>query len=58
MPRPVKTTMPDTPIPPVSGSPGRVPLVTTIPLAGPKVKNEASNNPGPMTAPSAQGPTR
>lgn len=56
MKRPVKTTMPDTPIPPTTGSKGRVDLVTKIAVGGPQAPNRGSNNPGPMTAPSAQGP--
>lgn len=57
-PRPVKTQMPPTPIPPTTGSRGAVRLITTLPLAYPAAPNRASNNPGSMTAPSAQGPLR
>lgn len=39
-------------------SKGPVTVVMTIPVATPSDKNRPSNDPGPMTAPSAQGPNR
>ena len=58
MNRPVKTQMPATPIPSKDGSPG-IKTVKNLGNLGAKVTPlKPSNNPGPMTAPSAQGPTR
>lgn len=60
MDRPVRTQMPATPIPPTSGSKGAVEYVTHVDL--PNVHSPEnicpSNDPGPLTAPSSQGPER
>lgn len=57
--RPVNTQMPHTPIPPTTGSKGGPKLVTNLGTLGGKVAPlTPSNSPGPMTAPSAQGPVQ
>ena len=57
MARPVRTQMPDTPIPSKDGSGGEPKLVTNLGTLGATVTPlQPSNDPGPMTAPSAQGP--
>lgn len=56
MERPVKTTMPQTPIPPTTGSKGTVQLVTHIPVGGKDLPITQVEDPGPLTAPSTQGP--
>lgn len=59
MKRPVNTQMPATPIPSSQGSAGRAKLVTNFGDMGATVPKRLSvEKPGPLTAPSAQGPTR
>lgn len=60
--RPVNTQMPKTPIPPTTGSGGSPKLVTKLDLGGSGVTFRTPRppltQPGPQTAPSAQGPVR
>lgn len=57
--RPVNTQMPKTPIPPTRGSGGGPRMVTNLGTLGAKVPTLSRvEKPGPLTAPSAQGPTR